>query len=46
MSLPTFIIGGVRCGVTTTLYYGIKEHPEIYFYPHSELNYFVEDEVR
>jgi hypothetical protein len=46
MSLPNFIIGGVRRGGTTSLYYAMKDHPEIYLYPHSELNYFVEDEVK
>jgi hypothetical protein len=46
MPLPNFIIGGVRRGGTTSLYYAIREHPEIYLYPHSELNYFVEEEVR
>jgi hypothetical protein len=46
MSLPHFIIGGVRRGGTTSLYHAIKEHPEIYLYPHSEFNYFVEDEVK
>ncbi len=28
------------------MYYAIKEHPEIYLYPHSELNYFVEEDVK
>jgi hypothetical protein len=46
MPLPNFIIGGVRRGGTTSLYYAIRHHPEIYLYPHSELNYFVEEEVR
>jgi len=46
MPLPTFIIGGVRRGGTTSLYYAIRQHPEIYLYPHSELNYFVEEELR
>ena len=46
MPLPTFIIGGVRRGGTTSLYYAIRQHPEIYLYAHSELNYFVEDELR
>jgi hypothetical protein len=46
MPLPTFIIGGVRRGGTTSLYYAIREHPEIYLYPHSELNYFVEEDVK
>ena len=46
MSLPHFIIGGVRRGGTTSLYYAIREHPQIYLYPHSELNYFVEEEVK
>jgi hypothetical protein len=46
MPLPAFIIGGVRRGGTTSLYYAMRQHPEIYLYPHSELNYFVEEEVR
>lgn len=46
MPLPTFIIGGVRRGGTTSLYYAINEHPQIYLYPHSELNYFVEKDVK
>jgi len=46
MPLPNFIIGGVRRGGTTSLYYAIRKHPEIHLYPHSELNYFVEEEVR
>jgi hypothetical protein len=46
MPLPSFIIGGVRRGGTTSLYYAMRQHPEIYLYPHSELNYFVEEEVR
>ena len=46
MPLPTFIIGGVRRGGTTSLYYAIREHPQIYLYPHSELNYFVEEDVK
>jgi Sulfotransferase family len=46
MPLPNFIIGGARRGGTTSLYYGIRRHPEICLYPHSELNYFVEEEVR
>lgn len=46
MPLPTFIISGVRRGGTTSLYYAIRQHPEIYLYPHSELNYFVEEELR
>lgn len=46
MPLPTFIIGGARRGGTTSLYYAIRQHPEIYLYPHSELNYFVEEELR
>jgi hypothetical protein len=46
MPLPNFIIGGVRRGGTTSLYYAIRQHPEIYLYPHSELNYFVEEEIR
>jgi hypothetical protein len=45
MPLPTFIIGGVRRGGTTSLYHAIRQHPEIHLYPHSELNYFVEEEV-
>jgi hypothetical protein len=45
MPLPTFIIGGVRRGGTTSLYYAMQQHPDIYLYPHSELNYFVEEEV-
>ncbi len=46
MPLPTFIIGGVRRGGTTSLYHAIREHPQIYLYPHSELNYFVEADVK
>ena len=46
MPLPTFIIGGVRRGGTTSLYYAIREHPQIHLYPHSELNYFVEEDVK
>jgi hypothetical protein len=46
MPLPTFIIGGVRRGGTTSLYYAMRMHPEICLYSHSELNYFVEEEVR
>jgi hypothetical protein len=45
MPLPTFIIGGARRGGTTSLYHAIQSHPAIYLYPHSELNYFVEEEV-
>ena len=45
MPLPTFIIGGVRRGGSTSLYYAIRQHPDIFLYPHSELNYFVEEEV-
>jgi hypothetical protein len=42
---PTFIIGGVRRGGSTSLYHAIRQHPDIFLYPHSELNYFVEEEV-
>ena len=45
MHLPTFIIGGVRRGGSTSLYHAIRQHPDIFLYPHSELNYFVEKEV-
>ena len=45
MPLPTFIIGGARRGGTTSLYHAIRSHPSIYLYPHSEFNYFVEEEV-
>ena len=45
MPLPTFIIGGVRRGGSTSLYHTIRQHPDLYVYPHSELNYFVEEEV-
>ena len=45
MDLPTFIIGGVRRGGSTSLYHAIHQHPDIFLYPHSELNYFVEQEV-
>jgi hypothetical protein len=45
MTLPTFIIGGVRRGGTTSLYYAMQQHPDIYLYPKSELNYFVEEEI-
>jgi hypothetical protein len=45
MHLPTFIIGGVRRGGSSSLYHAIRQHPEIFLYPHSELNYFVEKAV-
>ena len=45
MPLPTFIIGGVRRGGSSSLYHAIRQHPDIFLYPHSELNYFVEEEV-
>lgn len=45
MPLPNFIIGGARRGGSTSLYYTIREHPQIYLYPHSELNYFTEEEL-
>jgi hypothetical protein len=45
MRLPNFIIGGGRrCG-TTSLYYWIKKHPEIYFYPQIDSDYFIEQEI-
>ena len=45
MPLPTFIIGGARRGGSTSLYFTIRQHPQVYLYPHSELNYFTEDEL-
>lgn len=45
MPLPTFIIGGERrCG-TTSLYYWIKDHPEVYLYPAPDMTYFIEEEI-
>lgn len=46
MPLPTFIIGGARRGGSTSLYHAIHQHPNIFLYPNSELNYFIDDEVR
>jgi len=43
--LPTFIIAGERRSGTTSLYSALSVHPEIHFYPKSELNYFVEQEL-
>jgi hypothetical protein len=43
--LPTFIIAGERRAGTTSLYYALREHPEIHLYPKSELNYFIEQEI-
>jgi hypothetical protein len=43
--LPTFIIlGERRCG-TTSLYYALREHPEIHLHPKADFNYFVEQEM-
>jgi len=45
MPLPTFIIGGERRGGTTALYYWMKTHPSIYFYPQADMDYFIEKEI-
>lgn len=46
MPLPNFIIGGERRGGTTSLYHWMKAHPEIYFYPKADMDYFIEPEIQ
>jgi len=43
MPLPTFLAaGGRRCG-TTSLYYWIQDHPQVFLYPQRDTNFFVDD---
>jgi hypothetical protein len=42
---PNLVIAGERrCG-TTSLYHWMRCHPDIYLYPGTDLNYFVDDEI-
>ncbi len=42
--LPNFIIiSERRCG-TTSLYHWVNSHPDVFMYPLTDMNYFVEDE--
>ena len=43
--LPNFIIGGERRSGTTSLYYWIKDHSEVFLYPKSDMDFFIEEEV-
>lgn len=43
--MPAFVIVGERrCG-TTSLYHWMRAHPEVWLYPHADINYFVEEEL-
>ncbi len=45
LTLPTFIIAGERRSGTTSLYYWMKQHPDIYLHPVTDMNYFISDEL-
>ena len=40
MTLPNFIICGTQKGGTTSLYYYLEEHPQIFMSPKKEVHYF------
>lgn len=42
MTLPTFIIGGARRAGTTSLFYWLSQHPDIYLPQITDIDFFIE----